>query len=130
MANERLTVFLACNIYSFLAEYSLHSCTFSIQVSVVADGPLYFFFFFFFLRLDPRSFPPFSSLFLFFSSPLFCAFLPHGYLGRACLVFLKKKILRFFHTLEASTVLPIHAGLLIFISHIVCVPMYSNILNL
>ena len=45
-----------------------------------------FFFFFFFLRLDPRIFPPFSSLFLFFSSPLFCVFLPHGYLGRARLV--------------------------------------------
>ena len=27
MANERL-IFLACNIYSILAEYSLHSCTF------------------------------------------------------------------------------------------------------
>ena len=37
----------------------------------------------FFLRFDPRLFPPFSSLPLFFSSPLSCAFLPHGYLGHA-----------------------------------------------
>ena len=43
---------------------------------------------------------------------------------------LKAKILPFFRTLEASTVLPIHVDLLIFIPHIVCVPMYSNVLNL
>ena len=41
---------------------------------------------FFFSFLDLQIFPPFSSLFLFFSSSLFCAFLPHGYLGRARLV--------------------------------------------
>ena len=35
----------------------------------------------------------------------------------------------FFRTLESSTVLPIHAGLLIFISHIDGVLMYSNVLN-
>ena len=53
-------------------------------------------------------------------------------LSRQCgkMNFLKAKFLRFFHTLEASTILPIHAGLLIFIPHIVCVPMYSSVLNL
>ena len=53
-------------------------------------------------------------------------------LSRQCgkMNFLKAKILRFFRTLEASTVLPIHAGLLIFIPNIVCMPMYSNVLNL
>ena len=53
-------------------------------------------------------------------------------LSRQCgkMNFLKAKILRFFRNLEASTVLPTHGGLLIFIPHIVCVPMYSNVLNL
>ena len=53
-------------------------------------------------------------------------------LSRQCgkMNFLKAKILQFFRTLEASTVLPVHAGLLIFIPHIVCVLMYSNVLNL
>ena len=42
--------------------------------------------FIFFFLIDPQNFPPFSSLFLFFSSSPSCAFLSHGYLGRAHLV--------------------------------------------
>ena len=39
MANERL-IFLACNIYSILAEYSLHSCTFrwALWLHVIFPG--------------------------------------------------------------------------------------------
>ena len=52
-------------------------------------------------------------------------------LSRQCKMnFLKAKILRFFCNLEASVVLPIYAGLLIFIPLIVCVLVYSNVLNL
>ena len=90
---------------------------------------------FFFLRLDPQIFPPFLP----FSSSFLCIFTARLFgsrsfgLGgvvpsRQCgkMSFLKAKLLRFFRTLEASTVLPIHAGLLIFIPHTVCVPMYSK----
>ena len=109
----------------------------------IYDHGLFFFFFFFFAIRSPNfSSFLFSFPLLFFSSFL-CIFTARLFgsrlfgiggvaLSRQCgkMNFLKAKILRFFRTLEASTVLPIHAGLLIFISHIVCVPMYSNVLNL
>ena len=107
---------------------------------------LFFFlsFFFFFFAIRSQNFSSFLFPFplLFFSSFL-CIFTARLFgsrsfglggvaLTRQCgkMNFLKGKILCFFRTLEASTVLPIHAGLLIFIPHIACVPVYSNILNL
>ena len=103
-----------------------------------------FFFFFFFSAIRSPNFSSFLFPFslLFFSSFL-CIFTARLFgsrsfglggvaLSRQCgkMKFLKAKILQFFRTLEASTVLPIHVGLSIFIPHIVCVPMYSNVLNL
>ena len=103
---------------------------------------LFFLFVFFAIRS-----PNYSSFFfpfplLFFSSFL-CIFTAWLFgsrsfglggvaLSRQCgkMNLLKAKILRFFRILEASSVLPIHAGLLIFIPHTVCVPIYSNVLNL
>ena len=105
---------------------------------------LFYLFFFFFFAIRSPNFSSFLFPFplLFFSSFL-CIFTARLFgsrsfglggvaLSRPCgkMNFLKAKILRFSRVLEASTVLPIHAGLLIFIPHIVCVPMYSNVLNL
>ena len=100
------------------------------------------FFFFCFLRLNPQILPPVYSLY----SSVLLLFSVHFYprlfgsrsfglggvtLSRQCgkMKFLKAKLVRFFRNSEASTVLLIYAGLLIFIPHIVYVPVYSNVLN-
>ena len=95
------------DLWKVTAQGSPRKKTFFLFFFFAIRSPIFFFFFFFFffLWLDPRFFPPFSSLFLFFSPPLFCAFLPHSYLGlggvalsRQCgkMNFLKAKNLWFF----------------------------------
>ena len=97
----------------------------------------FFFFFFFFSFCFAIRSPNFSSFIfpfplLFFTFP--CTFTVRLFWSRSFglggvvlsrqygkMNVLKAKMLRFFRTLEASAVLPIHAGLLIFIPHIVCV---------
>ena len=111
------------------------------EKSMLTDLLLFFLILFFSIRSPNFSSFLFPFPLLFFSFP--CIFTARLFgsrsfglggvaLSRQCgkMNFLKAKTLRFFRTLEASTVLPIHVGLLIFISHIVCVPVYSNVLNL
>ena len=62
MANERL-IFLACNIYSILAEYSLHSCTFRWALRPMG------LWFSFLSDLLLQSYVPFS-MFFFFDFPI------------------------------------------------------------
>ena len=108
---------------------------------IYAHGLIFYYYYFFVSNRFPNvsSFLFHFSL-LFFSSFL-CIFTARLFgsrsfglggiaLSRQCgkMNFLKANILRFVRNLEASTVLPIHAGLLIFIIHIVCVPVYSNVL--
>ena len=104
-----------------------HGAGVTTEKSMRAD----FFFFFFLIR-----YPNFSSFLfpipLLFFFYLLCIFTARlfgsssfglGGVALSCKMnFLKAKILRFFRTLEA--------GLLVFIPHIVCVPVYSKVLHL
>ena len=112
----------------------------SVHRKIYAQQLLIFFFFFcdlipnFFL-LSLLSLPHlFFSFLCIFTARLFgsCSFgLGRVALSRQCckMNFLNAKKVRFFWTLEASSVLPIHASLMEFIPHIVCVLVYSNALN-
>ena len=118
-------------------QLSASSCS---EKSMHTDMFYFYLFIFFFFAIRSPNFSSFLFPFvLLFFSFVLCIFTARLFgsrsfglggvaLSRQCckVNFLKSNILRFFRILEASTVLPIHAGLLIFIPYIVCVAMYSN----